>query len=323
MASFGFVFGILKDAGLEFWKDKAPRLGAAIAFYTALSLSPLLVVVIGIAGLIFGDEAARGEIAHQITNLVGKEGAEAVEVMLASRTRSDGIFATVVGLIMLFVGATGLFAQLQDALDTIWGVEAKQTEKTSTTRDILGVIWDRALSFSLVCGMAFLLLVSLVVSALLTAFAGWLNSWFPESAVLLGLINLVLTLAFTSAMFGMIFKILPHVRLAWTDVWVGAVVTAGLFTLGKYLIGLYLGQAAIGSAYGAAGSFVVLLVWVYYSTQILLFGAELTYVYATRLGAGAKAVEGYTVSAAHDGRVPGAEKAVEEATTAPTQILAH
>ncbi len=311
------AFGLLKDAGVEFWKDKAPRLGAAIAFYTALSLSPLLVVVIAIAGFVFGEEAARGEIAQQIRGLVGDEGATAVEAMLANRTKDDGIVATVVGLATLLVGATGLFAQLQDALDTIWGVEPKANAQTSTAREIVAAVWDRVLSFSLVCGVAFLLLVSLVFSAVLAALTGWMNAWLPESLTLIAVLNNVISLALTAVMFGLMFKVLPHVRLAWSDVWVGAVVTAGLFALGKFLIGLYLGRAAVGSAYGAAGSFVVLLVWVYYSTQILLLGAEVTYVYATRFGSGAAAAKGYDVAAANDGRVPGAEKAVAPAEPQP------
>jgi membrane protein len=317
MGSFAPVLGLLKDAGLEFWKDKAPRLGAAIAFYTALSLSPMLVVVIAIAGFAFGEEAARGEIAHQIRGLVGDEGASAVEAMLANRTRDDGVVATVVGLAMLLVGATGLFAQLQDALDTIWGVEPKPAESVSTVREVGAVVWDRVLSFSLVCGIAFLLLVSLVFSAVLAALTGWMNGWLPESVTLVAVLNQAISFALTAVLFGLIFKLLPHVWLAWSDVWVGAVVTAGLFALGKFLIGLYLGRAAVGSAYGAAGSFVVLLVWVYYSTQILLLGAEITYLYATRYGSGAKAAAGYGVAPANDGHVPGAEKSVAPAEPQP------
>ena len=317
MGSFLPVLGLLKDAGVEFWKDKAPRLGAAIAFYTALSLSPMLVVVIAIAGLAFGEEAARGEIAHQIRGLVGDEGATAVEAMLANRSKDDGVVATVVGLAMLLVGATGLFAQLQDALDTIWGVEPKPTESAGTVREVVSVVWDRVVSFSLVCGVAFLLLVSLVFSTVLAALTGWMSAWMPESLTLVSVLNNAISLALTAVMFGLIFKVLPHVRLAWSDVWVGAAVTAGLFALGKFLIGLYLGRAAVGSAYGAAGSFVVLLVWVYYSTQILLLGAEVTYVYATRFGSGAAAAKGYDVAPANDGRVPGAEKAVAPAEPQP------
>jgi membrane protein len=276
------VWPLVKDAAIGFWNDKGPRLGAALAFYIALSLSPLLLVVIAIAGAAFGEDAARGEVAHQIQDLVGEDGAKAIQSMLASQHSSGtGILWTIVGIVTLVIGASGVFAQLQEALDTVWNVK---------TEDVKGGIWatvkDRIMSFSVVCGMAFLLLVSLVFSAALSALNGWMESKLPIGGWGLRIGNHLLSFLLTAAMFAIVYKVLPHANPSWSDVAIGALVTAALFTLGKYLIGLYLGRAAPGSAYGAAGSFVVLLIWIYYSTQILLFGAELTQVYANRFGSG-------------------------------------
>jgi len=294
---FGKAYRLLKQAALEFSNDKAPRLGAALAFYTALSLAPLLLVVIGIAGLAFGEQAARGEIFHQINDLVGDEGAAAVQSMLArSAEKGSGILATVVGVVTLLFGATGVFAQLQDALNSVWNVKPE-----AAPSGIWAMVKDRLLSFSLVCGLAFLLLVSLVFSAVLSALGGAVNAWLPDSTLVMRLANCVLSFALTTAMFAMIFKVLPYARPAWSDVWIGAALTAALFTLGKYLIGLYLGKASVGSTYGAAGSFVVLLLWIYYSTQILLFGAEFTQVYANMHGTGVER-----------GGVPGSAKPAAE-----------
>lgn len=282
---FWVGYELLKDAGLEFWRDNGPRLAAALAYYTALSLAPLLVVVIAIAGFVFGEEAARGELAHQIRELVGAQGAEAVQMMLAAQHRTGGgVFATVVSVVTLLVGSTAVFVQLQDAINTAWGAQPDQD-----SGGVWGMVRERLLSFTFVCALAFLLLVSLVVSALLSGLSGIVNDWFPYAATWLGLANVLISLLLTGVMFAMIFKILPPVRPTWSDVGVGAAVTAVLFGVGKYLIGLYLGQAAVGSAYGAAGSFVVLLVWIYYSTWILLFGVEITQVYAARHGSGLKA----------------------------------
>lgn len=284
------IWELVKESGKEFVADKATRLSAALAFYTALSLAPLLLVVIGIAGLAYGEQAARGEIAVQLQNFIGDEGAKAVQTMLAkSASHGSGVVATVVGVVTLLVGATGVFAQLQDALDSVWNVKPDQTP---------GGIWatvrDRLLSFSMICGMAFLLLVSLVMSAVLSGLGDAFERWLPYSSVWMGAANVVISFVITTVMFAMIFKLLPHARPAWSDVWVGAAITALLFAVGKYLIGLYLGRASVGSTFGAAGSFVVLLFWIYYSSLILLFGAELTQVYAVRHGSGVKAVTGLT-----------------------------
>jgi membrane protein len=284
------AYQLARQTVKEFLADNAPRLGAAMAFYTALSLAPVLLVVIGIAGLAFGEQAARGEIAHQIANLVGKEQAEVVQDMLKkSAGRGGGVLATVIGFATLLVGATGLFAELQGALDTVWNVKPDPDKS-----GIRATVKDRLLSFAMIGVMAFLLLVSLVFSAVVSGLGEAFERWLPYSSVWLQAANVAVSLVVTTLMFAMIFKVLPHARPAWSDVWVGAALTAVLFTIGKYLIGLYLGRASVGSTFGAAGSFVVLLVWVYYSTQILLLGAEFTQVYALRHGSGVKAVAGLT-----------------------------
>lgn len=279
---FPQIWLLMKDAGVQFWNDKGPRLGAALAFYTVLSLSPLLIVLLAIAGSVFGEQAARGEIQNQIQDMVGEEGAKIIEGMLAkTHTSGTSTLMTIVGVVTLLIGATGVFAELQSALDTVWEVDPKRA-----SGGIWGAIRDRLLSFSVICGLAFLLLVSLVFSAAFSALDGWIEVSLPLRSWGLQLVNQAVSFLLTAALFAFIFKVLPHTRPAWSDVWIGALITATLFTLGKYLIGLYLGQTAPGSTFGAAGSLIVLLVWIYYSTQILLLGAEFTEVYANRFGSG-------------------------------------
>ncbi len=278
---FRTAWSLVKQTWAEFADDKAFRLSAALAYYTALSLAPLLLVVISIAGIIFGEAAARGEVVGQIKNLVGDQGAEAVQTMLAkSKPHEGGIVALVVGAVTLLVGATGVFAQLQDALNTVWDVDPKQT----SAGGFWGMIKDRLVSFAMVCGLALLLLASLVLSALMSGLSGALREWLPGATGLIWVCDVLLSVLLTFGLFAMIFNVLPHVRLRWSDVWVGAVITTVLYTVGKYAIGLYLGQVAVGTPFGAAGSFVVLLTWLYYSSVILLLGAEFTQVYATRHG---------------------------------------
>lgn len=273
---------LLKRTWTEFRADKATTLAAALAFYTALSIAPLLLLVTVIAGVAFGDQATRGEIAHQLNDLIGAEGAKAVEAMLAStQTPGGSVLSTVVGIATLLFGATGVFTSLQDALNTVWNVKPEEGRS-----GVWGLVHDRLASFSMICAMAFLLLVSLIFSAVLTALGGLVDRWVPFGDVWMGAANLVVGFLVTALMFAMIYKYLPHARPDWSDVGIGAVITAALFTLGKYLIGLYLGKASIGSTYGAAGSFVVLLVWIYYSSLIVLFGAEFTQVYAQTHGSG-------------------------------------
>jgi membrane protein len=280
--TFRQVGQLLKDAGKKFWSDQSPRLGAALAFYTALALSPLLLAVVAIAGFVFGEEAARGEIVEQLRDTVGQEAATVIESLVArSAATSDGILASAIALGVLAFGASGVFAELQGALNTIWKLPGRKVEG-----GIWSLVKSRLLSFSLVCGTAFLLIVSLVVSAVLSAVNQTVTGWLPGMDLIAQVANFLITLLLLIMLFAMIFQWLPETDLAWSDVWVGAAVTAILFSIGKYLIGLYLGKAAVGSTYGAAGAFVVLLVWVYYSAQIVLFGAELTYVYAQRFGHG-------------------------------------
>lgn len=285
------VWLLLKDSALKFNEDKATRLGAALAYYTALSLSPLLLAVVAIAGLAFGEQAARGEIMAQFQDTIGDEAAAFLETMIQkSASQANGIVAAVIAGAVLLFGASGVFADLQSALNTVWKVPGRKPEG-----GILTVVKERLLSFSLVCGAAFLLLVSLVVTAVLAGINSRVAGWMPGMDALAQVVNFTLNFVLTAALFAMIFKWLPETRLAWRDVAVGASITALLFSVGRYLIGLYLGKAAVGSTYGAAGAFVVLLVWIYYSTLILLFGAELTFVYAQRFGSGVRTPEGALV----------------------------
>jgi len=303
------TFRLFVDAGRKFLDDKATRLAAAIAYYTALSLSPLLLLVITIAGWVFRAEAARGEIQDQIRDMVGDKGAEAVEAMIANSAQSAGsTVAAVIGLATLAVGATGVFAQLQDALNSIWKVPVPPASEKKT--GIWTMIRERLLSFSLVCGMAFLLMVSLIVSAGVSGFSGVVGGWLPEWVSLVAVFNAVISHVLTAALFAMIFKVLPEIRMAWGDVWLGAAITAGLFALGKHLIGLYLGRSATGSAFGAAGAFVVLLVWIYYSSLILLFGAEFTFLFAKGYGSGIKAADGTPIGNAVTSEAVAAREAV-------------
>lgn len=273
------IFGLLKETFNEWNEDKASRLAAALAYYTIFSLAPLLVIVIAIAGAVFGEEAARNQIVGQIQGLVGQQGAEAVQAMILNASKpGSGLIASIVGVVALLFGASGLFGQLQDALNTIWEVTPKPD------RGLKGIIQDRFFSFTMVLGTGFLLLVSLVLSAALAAFGNYFGHLMPGMAELWQFVNFAVSFGVITLLFALIYRVLPDAKVAWGDVWIGAAVTALLFTIGRLLIGLYLGSSAIGSAYGAAGSLVVVLVWVYYSAQILLFGAEFTQVYATRYG---------------------------------------
>ncbi|MET0517119.1 MAG: YihY/virulence factor BrkB family protein, partial [Nitrospiraceae bacterium] len=273
------LWNLLKQTFSSWSSDKVPRHGAALAYYTVLSLVPLLVVIIGMIGLIFGQEAAQGYIVEQIAALVGPQSAAAIKDMIQRANQpTTGIVATVVATATLLLGASGVFGQLQDSLNTIWGVQPKEG------RGIWGLIKDRFISFAALLGTGFLLLVSLVLSAALAAFGKWFGGWLPAPEVVLQVLEFLISFAVITALFAMIFKTLPDAQVAWRDVWVGAALTAMLFTVGKFAIGFYLGKSDVGSAYGAAGSLVILLVWVYYSAQILLFGAEFTQVYANAVG---------------------------------------
>jgi membrane protein len=260
-------------------EDKAPQLGASLAFYSALSIAPLLVIALGIAALFFDEEAARGGVVAQLQSLVGKQGGQAIEEMIQSANKPGaGVAATALSVVTLLFGASGVFGQLQDALNTIWEVKPK------SGRGIVGFIKDRFLSFAMVMGVAFLLLVSLLLTAAIAS-VGVVAERLPDAVQWLAqAANMAVSFVVITLLFAMIFKLLPDVKMAWSDVWIGAVVTAALFTVGKFAIGLYLGRSSMASSYGVAGSFVVLLVWTYYSAQILFFGAELTQVYANQYG---------------------------------------
>lgn len=250
--------------------DKAPRMGAALAFYTALSLSPFLVIIFSLIALIYGDEAARGQLSYQIDGLIGTQGAEVVqEILRNSRKPETGFLALFSGITTLFLGASGVFGELQDAMNSIWRVKAKADQ------GILSLLKTRFFSFAMVMGVGFLLLVSLVISTVIAAAGEFAVTWFPGFTVIAEILNSVFTFAVITILFALIFKVLPDVVLSWSDVWFGSLLTAFLFTIGKILIGLYLGKSGVTSAFGAAGSLVAFLIWIYYATQILLFGAEL------------------------------------------------
>jgi membrane protein len=276
------IFDFLKAVFEKWATDKAPKLAASLAFYTIFSLSPLLIIVISIGGLLFGAEAARGEIVTEIEGLIGREGAEVVQTALKnSADPKTGVMSILISLITLIIGSTVVFIELQDSLDMIWKVKPKPGRSM-----IKGLVKDRLQSFALVVGAGFLLLVSLVVSAGINALSTFLQNRVDLPFDLMQIVNIIFSIAILFALFGLIYKVLPDVHISWGDVWVGSLVTALLFTLGKYLIGLYLGTNTLGSTYGAAGSLVVLLLWVYYSSMILFLGAEFTQVYANRYGSG-------------------------------------
>ena len=271
---------ILTKAAASSWVDDfAQSMGAALAYYTMLSIAPFLVIVISLTGLIFGAEAARGEIAAQLQGLMGRDGAEAVQKLLEIASKpAQGISAAVFSLVLLLVSATSVFAELQDALDRIWRAPKR------TRMGIWSLLRARLLSFGTIAGISFLLMVSLVVSAGLAAVGRMWGPRFADWQALVGAINFVLSYALTATVFAMIYKVMPRAKVAWTDVAIGASVTALLFTLGKSLIGLYIGRSGLTSGFGAAGSLIMAMVWVYYSAQIFLLGAEFTWAYALTFG---------------------------------------
>ena len=271
---------LLKDIARLWVDDYVPSMGAALAFYTLFSMAPLLLIVISVAGLVFGEDAARGEIAAQLTQLMGERSAATVQEMLVSvRAPAEGAAATLLGVGLLLVGATTVFGELQDALDRIWRVPVKHA-----STGWLGLIRSRLLSFGMILAIGFLLTVSLVASAMLATLGRWWEPLFGGWYWVAELSNAAVGFVMVAVMFALIYKVMPRVRVQWRDVWVGAVVTTLLFTLGKFLISLYIGRSGVTSAFGAAGSLVVLLLWVYYSAQIFLLGAEFTWVYANAFG---------------------------------------
>lgn len=272
------VFKLLKQTVSEWSEDKCPQLGAALAYYTVFSLAPLLLLCLSVAGLFFKGDAS-GQIEGQMRQLVGDAGGKAIHDMLASAAEpSKGVFATIMGIVIALFGASGVFGQLQDALNTIWGVKPRPG----------GGIWAfvraRFLSFGMVGGVCFLLLASLVATSLVTGLGKSLGDRLPGGTVLWAVVNFVVSLAVITALFAMVFKFLPDAKIQWRDVWVGAGLTAVLFNVGKFALGLYLGSGKAASAYGAASSLITVLLWIYYTSQIALFGAEFTQIYANLFG---------------------------------------
>ncbi len=273
---------LVKEAAYDWVDDGAMRLSSSLAYYAIFSLAPLIVIVVSIAGFVFGEEAARGELSQQIATLGGKAAGEAIQTAVQSSGahQASGMLATVVGTLVLLFGASTVFAELKDALNIVWGVIVKPG------RPFFTLVRDRFFSFSIVLAVGFLLLISLVISILLGALGIYMSGRIQLPPVVWQAWDFVLSFVVVSGLFATIFKLLPNVRLRWRDVWLGSVATAFLFTLGKFLIGYYLATSSVASTFGAAGSVVVVLVWIYYSSCILFFGAELTKGYARKFGSG-------------------------------------
>ena len=279
--SWRSIWRLLKETVDEWQQDKVDRMAAALAYYTLFSIAPLLVIAVAVAGAVFGQEAARGEVVTQIQGLLGKAGAEVVQTALANTQNpqaGNGIVPTLISTLVLIFGASGVFVQLQDSLNAVWNVEE------SSKAGVKAVVRKRIFSFAMVITIGFILMVSLVVSAGLAALSTFTNQLFPALASLWRLLNLVISLGTFTFLFALIYKYIPDIKIAWRDVLVGAAFTSVLFSIGKELLGLYLGNGAFGSTYGAAGSLVTVLAWIYYSVQIMLFGAEFTQVYTRKYG---------------------------------------
>jgi membrane protein len=300
------LWRLVKASVANWIADRAPSMGAALAYYTLFSIAPLLIVVIALAGWLFGADAARGEVMAQVRGLLGNEGAIAVEGLLRSVSDTeDSVTAAMVGVVTTLIGATTVFTELQDDLDRIWKVPASKRPS-----GVWGLLRARFLSFGMILGIGFLLVVSLAISAALAALGRWWGPLFGGWEHLLQAINFVVSFAVVTGLFAMVYKLMPSVPIRWSDVWVGAAATALLFTVGKFAIGLYIGHSGVASAYGAAGSLIVVLVWVYYSTQIFLFGAEFTKAHAS--DSTGQPVSGRQPAAA----VPAPHDAIEEPSPA-------
>ena len=276
------IGGLLKDGFLRWWEHNPFELAAALAFYTIFSLTPLLTIAIAIAALAIGQDAAQNQIVGGLAELIGETSAKAIQEVLRAATtnKQTGTLAAMAGAVLLLLGAVGVVAQLQQSLNFIWEVKVRSSSGWRR------LIRDRLFSLALVLAIGFLLLVSLVVTTLLSAVTTYFSEYYQGSGIIWQTLDGAASFVFVTVLFGLIYKILPDVQLTWRDVAIGATITSLLFTLGKFLIGFYLGHATIASTYGAAGSFVTLLVWVYYSAVIFFYGAEITKVYATRYGSG-------------------------------------
>ncbi|CAH1385379.1 YihY/virulence factor BrkB family protein [Candidatus Nitrotoga sp. M5] len=274
------ILNFIKATFSAWIDDNAPSMGAALAYYTVFSIAPLLLIVISVAGIIFGVEVAREEIIAQLHNFMGKTGALVVQGMLESVSKpTESVTAAIIGVALLMVGATTVFAELQNSLDRIWRAPTR-------TKDagIFGLIRTRLLAFGMILGIGFLLTVSLILSAALAILGRWWAPLFGEFRFLANFVDIALSFMLITIAFAMIYKLMPRMKIYWRDVWVGAVVTAILFTIGKFLIGMYIGRSGVASGFGAAGSLVVLLTWIYYSAQIFLMGAEFTKIYSYTFG---------------------------------------
>jgi len=275
---------LVKEAFSQWWNEDRPfELSAALAYYTLFSMAPLLVIAISVAGFVFGREAAQDQVVNTLGDFVGKDAGATIQGMIENASKqqtSESIFAMVSGVALLLFGAGGVVGQLQSSLNMIWGVEPKPG------RGVLGFLRDRFMSYAMVLGVGFLLLVSLVITAALSAFDQFLANSMSGAGVVLEVVHFVVSLGVIAFLFAAIFKFLPDAEIAWRDVAIGALMTAILFNVGKSIIGLYIGQSSATSVYGAAGSLVTLLLWIYYSGLIFFFGAELTQVYASRFGSG-------------------------------------
>ena len=309
--SFSSVFSrfkqyllLLKETARDWAEHQSPRLGAALAFYTVFAIAPLFVILLAIAGFVLGEDAARRQVFDELQRLIGQPGGQALEsVAVASKESGNGLWATLVAVGTLFLGATGVFAQLQDSLNTVWNLRRKPG------RQISRFVKARLVSFAMVLTIGFLLLVSLVINAGLAALGKYMSGWIPGQEVLWQVVNFIVSTAVVTLLFAMIFKVLPDAKIAWRDVWVGALLTAILFSIGKSLLSLYLGKSSVASVYGAAGSLIVILMWVYYSAQILLFGAEFTRLYAIKCGSHVRPEEGVGFVAIKEAEPPPAGSA--------------
>ncbi|MEO8513508.1 MAG: YihY/virulence factor BrkB family protein [Ignavibacteria bacterium] len=271
------VPSLIKEAYYELLDDKGLKMAASLSYFSSFSMGPLLIIVIAIAGFFFGEEAAKGQIFFELKNMVGPDGAIMIETILkGASNKSTGIIATSVSIILLFLGSIGVFMELQESLNIIWGVELKPG------RGIWGFIKNRLVSFSMVIATGFLLMVSLIISSAITLFNNYMSEKFPAILPVAFIFNNAASIVVITLLFALIYKVLPDVFISWKYVWFGSILTSILFTIGKYLIGLYLGSSSYSSTYGAAASLVVLFVWIYYSGLILFFGAELTQVYRKR-----------------------------------------
>jgi membrane protein len=266
-----------KRAAVKWNEDNALRLGAALSYYAAFSIGPLLMLSVGIASMVFGNEASQGELARQMQGLIGPDGAKAIEALIAGAKRQDqGVLATIIGIVALFFAASGVFAELQSALNKIWNVDQKKIPG-----GIKGMIHTRLLSFAMVLVMGFLMLVSLVLSTILGLVGKFFSGLLPLPAAVFEALNALFSIVIIATLFTMIFKVLPDAKVRWRDAWPGALLTSILFTVGKFLIGLYLGKSAIASSFGASASLALILLWTFYSSLILFYGAEFTQVYSS------------------------------------------